>query len=118
MRGTWLDLRSGVLVYLALAVLTGAVPVGAESVYGDGLFQLGDGEPPPGTSGMADIEQDELQAGPDWAGLFGADGQALDGDGNGIADYLELYAGLWAIFTQDDVSMGSDFEGSAINEEG
>jgi hypothetical protein len=97
------------------------------SVYGSGLFELGDAEPPPGMPGVADILASSAQAGPDWDDLFAADGSARDdypydesGNpmGNGISDYLELYGGQWVVFTADDVSLGSGFEGTALTPDG
>jgi hypothetical protein len=87
-------------------------PSNPDSVYESGLFELGDGNPPPGFPGVADILPDEAQLGPDWAALFAADGSALDADGNGMPDYLDL-GGNWAFFAADDVSLGSGFESTA-----
>ena len=98
-----------------------------ESVYDPTLFELGDGQPPPGMPGMANILDDSGQAGPDWASLFQADGTYRDdyppdgnGDplGNGVPDYLELHGGQWVVFTADDVSLGTGFESTALHPDG
>jgi hypothetical protein len=92
-----------------------------EGVYSSGLFELGDGQPPPGMPGLANIAPNPLQNGPDWADLFSADGSPkdeypLDGEGNplgnGVPDYRELFGGRWAIFEADYVSLGSGFDGT------
>jgi len=77
-------------------------------VYTSGLFQLGDGLLPPGAA-SADILEDASQAGPDWASLFGSDGKVR---------YENLYLGDWAVFTADDVSLGSGMESSALTPDG
>jgi hypothetical protein len=116
-------------VVLAAVLCTGllATSWAGDGVYSSGMFELGDGQPPAGMPGMADISADPAQSGPDWAELFNADGSARDdypfdaqGDpmGNGIPDYQELYGGQWAVFTTDYVSMGSDFEGDALMPDG
>jgi hypothetical protein len=120
--------NAAIAVSVALLVLASASAgsARAEGVYSSGLFELGDGQPPPGMPGLADVLATEDQSGPDWASLFAADGTARDdhplnpdgSQGNGIPDYLELYQGLWAIFEADYVSLGSGFEGSAIAENG
>ncbi len=66
-----------------------------------GIFELGDGTGAPGT---ADILGNPLQAGPDWADLFNADGSLKDTDGNGVPDFEQIYGGLAAIFVKDDTS--------------
>jgi hypothetical protein len=118
----------GLGLLLALGTLAGAAPPAyAQGVYGSGLFELGDGQPPPGTPGTADVLGSADQAGPDWADLFDATGKLrddypYDGDGNplgnGVPDYLELYGGTWAFFADDYVSKGVDFEGDALTAEG
>ena len=45
-----------------------------DSVYSSGLLELGDGVPPPGMPGMADITANPEQNGPDWAEVFDAEG--------------------------------------------
>jgi hypothetical protein len=98
-----------------------------ESVYSGGLFELGDAEAPPGFPGMGDILLSGEQLGPDWEDLFTADGswrddlpldEAGNPAGNGVPDYQELHGGRWAVFTTDDVSLGSGFEGSALAPDG
>jgi hypothetical protein len=95
----------------------------SDSTYSGGLFELGDGQPPPGFPGAADILGSTDQAGPDWEDFFTASGTLrddypLDGSGqplgNGVPDFAELYGGRWAVFTADYVSLGSGFEGSAL----
>ena len=122
--------RFSLLLTVALSLaLFGAAFVGlaGDGVYSEGMFELGDGVPPPGMPGMADITANSGQSGPDWGEIFNADGSArddypLDADGNpmgnGVPDYQELYGGQWAVFTADYVSMGSDFEGDALTADG
>lgn len=95
--------------------------VPSEGVYDSGLLELGDGQPPPGMSGLADIVSNPEQAGPDWADLFTADGSARDEYpydeaglplGNGVPDYVELHRGRWAVFGADDVSLGTGWDGT------
>jgi hypothetical protein len=114
----------GSLVFASGAVAQEEDPDG---VYQSDVFELGDGQPPPGMPGMANILDDPVQGGPDWAALFTADGKPrddfpLDGSGNplgnGIPDYKELYNGQWAVFTTDYVSLGTGFEGSALYPDG
>ncbi|MDH3404384.1 MAG: hypothetical protein OEP45_12255 [Acidobacteriota bacterium] len=112
----------------ALLCLASPVVVAAQGgVYGGGMFELGDAEPPPGMPGVADILGSEPQAGPDWDDLFAADGSPRDDYpydesgqplGNGVHDYLELWGGQWVVFTADDVSLGSGFEGTALTADG
>lgn len=129
-RASWSPRTSGlagflVLAFIAIVSFAVATPVHADGVYTSGLFQLGDGEPPPGMPGLANILESAGQAGPDWGSLFSADGSArdeYDGEGNpganGVPDYLEIYGGLWAVFNADDISLGSGFEGSALYPDG
>jgi hypothetical protein len=76
---------------------------------------------------MADILFDGAQAGPDWEDLFDTEGAWRDdypldelGNpvGNGIPDYKELHGGHWAIFTADDVSLGTGLEETALTADG
>lgn len=126
-RGRWGRglLAAGSMLLLLAAV--GPTAARSESVYGSGLFELGDGQPPPGAAGLADVLGASEQPGPDWQDLFDAEGRPRDdypydaqGNpvGNGVPDYRELYGGLWARFESDDVSMGSGFEGSALYPDG
>ena len=92
------------LVLGVLAVAPAAAQ--GDSVYASGLFQLGDGQPPPGMPGVANILENPELAGPDWAGLFNADGSPKDGYGQ------------WVTFAADDVSLGTGFEGSALHPDG
>jgi hypothetical protein len=113
------------LTLLAFVLVGGLIaqePV-EDSVYSADVFELGDGQPPPGMPGMADVLDDAALAGPDWAALFDADGTPRDdypddgaGNpvGNGIPDYQELFNGQWVVFSADDVSLGSEFEGTAL----
>jgi hypothetical protein len=116
-----------IVLTLAAVVVLFAPSWADDSVYSSGLLELGDGVPPPGMPGMADITANPDQSGPDWAEIFDADGSArddypLDGEGNaqgnGVPDYQELYGGQWAVFTADYVSMGSGFEGDALTADG
>lgn len=119
--------RRAVIVVAAIALGLGVSARAGDGVYSSGLLELGDGVPPPGMPGMADITANPDQSGPDWAELFDADGSALDAYpldaegqpmGNGVPDYQELYGGEWAVFTADYVSMGSEFEGDALTADG
>ena len=112
---------------LTLALLPSTALVAQESVYSGGLFELGDAAQPPGFAGMGDIVLLAGQPGPDWEDLFTADGSFRDdypldegGNplGNGVPDYVELYGGQWALFTADDVSLGSGFESTALDTDG
>jgi len=76
---------------------------------------------------MGDIELLPEQPGPDWEDLFSADRSLrddypLDGNGdplgNGVPDYIELFGGQWALFTADDISLGSGFESTALHVDG
>lgn len=116
-------LRIGAAMLLLIAA-SGPHTARAESVYGSGLFEVGDGQPPPGAAGHGDVLGSLEQLGPDWEDLFDAEGRPRDdypydsqGNpvGNGVPDYRELYGGLWARFEADDVSLGSGFEGSALH---
>jgi hypothetical protein len=112
---------------LAIALCLGALgssPANADggSVYSSGLFQLGDGQPPAGFGGLADIAATPDQAGPDWADLFDAQGGLRDDyplgadgapQGNGVPDLIDRFGGRWGVFVADDVSLGSGFEGTA-----
>jgi hypothetical protein len=129
MRQTFRSLSLAILALLASILLVGSLIAqdSGDTVFSGELFELGDGQPPPGMPGVADILDDVEQAGPDWSSLFSADGTAKDdypydetGNplGNGIADYKELYNGQWVVFTADDVSLGSGFEGTALYEDG
>ena len=112
---------------LTLALLPSTALVAQDSVYSGGLFELGDAAQPPGFAGMGDIVLLAGQPGPDWEDLFTADGSFRDdyppdddGNpfGNGVPDYVELYGGQWALFTADDVSLGSGFESTALDTDG
>lgn len=105
-------------VFLVLAALASPRLAAQDSVYADGLFELGDAQAPPGFPGVANILLSSEQSGPDWEDLFNADGSWRDEDGNGVPDYQELYAGLWAVFSADDVSLGSGFESTALYPDG
>lgn len=107
-----------------IAGLVGPGSLRADGVWAAGLFELGDGQPPAGMPGVADIVADPNQSGPDWGELFDADGAPRDDHptdpygnpvGNGIPDYLELYGGDWAFLVADDVSMGSGPENTALS---
>jgi len=98
---------AGLLLVMG-TLLSGSAVAQAESVYSSGLFQLGDGLLPPGAA-SANILEDAVQAGPDWGSLFGADGKTR---------YQNLYGGDWAIFTADDVSMGTAMESTALMADG
>jgi hypothetical protein len=89
-----------------------------DGVYSAGLFELGDGEAPPGFPGMGNILLSGTQAGPDWEDLFNADGSLRDDDANGIPDYQEVFGGRWAVFSADDVSLGTGFESTALTADG
>lgn len=112
------------LVFTVLIATVPTMPVLAQSasVYGSGLFQLGDGAPPAGFAGAASLMAKSGVRAPDWSDLFGADGWALDarpfdesrrGGGDGIPDYMELYHGLWVAFTADNEDAPIGFEPSA-----
>jgi hypothetical protein len=90
-----------VLMLLAGCLAAGRAGADGQGVYSSGLFQLGDGQPPPGFSGAADIVGTAGQPGPDWGDLFTADGSLRDGVRG-------------AVFAADDVSLGSGFEGTAL----
>jgi len=116
----------GLALFVGLAGAASHVSL-SDGVYSSGLFELGDGQAPPGMPGAADITASLDQTGPDWAELFNADGTARDdypaddaGNpvGNGTPDYLELYGGRWAVFTDDYVSMGSGLDGTALYPDG
>ena len=85
-----------------LALLVVLAPGGARAagVYSSGLFQLGDGQPPPGYSGAAKIVHTDGQAGLDWSDVFDARGSLLAGGGRGV-------------FLGND-SLGSSLGGSAL----
>lgn len=111
----------GVTLFITFCVVSPPAAEG-DGVYSAGLFQLGDGQPPPGFAGAADILRTSGQAGPDWEDLFTAEGRlrddyplGADGQpaGNGVPDFVELNGGRWAVFTADDVSLGSGFESTA-----
>ena len=78
-----------------------------DSVYSSGVFELGDGDPPPGFPLAADILLDDGQDGPDWEEIF---------DENGAPKFavIAAYEGYWALFFADDVSLGSGFESTAL----
>jgi len=125
-RGTRV-IRTAVVLTAVLCAGLLAPSWAGDGVYSSGLFELGDGQPPAGMPGKADISADPAQGGPDWAELFNADGSARDdypfdgaGNpmGNGVPDYQELYGGQWAVFTADYVSVGSGFEGDALKADG
>lgn len=95
------------------------------NVYRSGVFQLGDGEPPAGFPGAAQIQPRPGQLGPAWWDLFNARGWArddypLDADGlpsgNGIPDFRERFGGLWVAFTADNEDAPPGFEPSARGE--
>jgi hypothetical protein len=129
-----MSLRLNSLALAFLALLASFVLVGSsiaqdsgDSVYDSGDFELGDGQPPPGMPGMANIVEEAAQAGPDWASLFNADGSPRDdypddggGNpvGNGIPDYRELYGGQWVVFAADDISLGTGLERTALHADG
>jgi hypothetical protein len=91
-------------IAMASAILLVAPAVAG--VYGTGLFQLGDGEQPAGFAGAARIQNMDGQAGPDWADLFTASGEARSD--------LGALGGRWAVFISDDVSLGYGFESTAL----
>lgn len=113
---------------LSLLAIGASAPALGDGVYSSGLMELGDGQPPPGMAGLADIEADAEQSGPDWADLFAADGSPRDdypfdaqgnAAGNGIPDFLELFGGEWAVFIRDDLSRpGAGREDSALTIDG
>lgn len=109
-----------VALALWVAVLLGSPQgaLGQDSVYDGGLFELGDAQAPPGFPGMANILLSTEQSGPDWEDVFDADGAWRDDDGNGVPDFQELYGGYWAVFSADDVSLGSGFESTALHPDG
>jgi len=116
-----------ILVALSLLFLPVTDAQAQDSVYDANTFQLGDGQPPPGMPGMANILEDSGLSGPDWATLFAADGSPRDDypldangnpAGNGIPDYQELYGGQWVVFTADDVSLGTGLETTALAPDG
>jgi len=120
-------IHAAVLLIAVLSAGPLATSWAGDGVYSSGMFELGDGQPPAGMPGMADISADPTQGGPDWAELFNADGSARDdypydgaGNpmGNGVPDFKELYGGQWAVFTADYVSVGSGFEGDALKADG
>lgn len=114
--------RSICLAVLKLCVclaLVAAPQLGAQSgVYSDGMFELGDGSAPPGFPGMGNILLSGAQAGPDWEDLFDAEGSLRDDDANGTPDYQEVFGGRWAVFSADDVSLGTGFESTALAADG
>lgn len=127
------SLRAAQPILLGLALLIGAgfllgsAPASAQGVYGSGLFELGDGQPPAGMPGLADIAGDPAQAGPDWADLFGPDGKPVDdfpydanGNplGDGVPDYRQVWGGDGVAFVADDVSLGVAQETSARCDKG
>jgi hypothetical protein len=101
-----------------LAAAIAAVFVGAsvqvlaeDGVYSSGTFELGDGKAPPGFPAAADILLDAEQVGPDWEEIF---------DENGVPrqEVIAQYGGQWALFFDDDISLGSGFESTALAEPG
>lgn len=122
-----LDTRR-ILGFLAGSLLLmPAASLAQGEVYSGGLFELGDAQSPAGFPGVADVNPNSSQLGPDWEDLFRADGSWRDDHpfdaqgnplGNGIPDYQELHGGDWAVFTADDVSLGTGFEGSALRADG
>jgi hypothetical protein len=94
----------------------------AESVRQNDLFELGN----EGTyliPGMGDIIGSEQQ-GPDWDDIFAAGGLLRDdypydlsGEpaGNGVPDFVDLYAGEAAVFMEDDVSRGGVIDSTAFS---
>ena len=105
-------------IFIALALLAGPRLSAQGGVYSDGMFELGDGAAPPGFPGMGNILLDDGQVGPDWEDLFDADGALRDDDANGTPDYLEIFGGRWAVFSADDVSLGTGFESTALTVDG
>lgn len=103
------------LFALSLVLLLPGATV-AQTVTDD--FELGDSTAPP-LAGTGDIESNGSIAGPDWKELFNADGSHKDDvdatgqpPGNGIADFIDIYGGLDALFIGDDVSVGSAIDGT------
>jgi hypothetical protein len=93
------------VMVLGVVLLTTNQVVHSEEVYGSGLFQLGDGQPPPGYPGTAEIWANPEQPEPDWSDLFNAD-RSLKDDydaygnpvSNGVPDYVDLWGGQWGVF--------------------
>lgn len=96
-------IRNVISTLLAGCLAAGGAWAAEQGTYSAGLFELGDGQAPPGFRGAADILGSAGQAGPDWADLFTAAGRPVSTGG-----------GQWAVFTADDVSLGSGFEGTAL----
>jgi len=97
------------VVAFAAALVAGGLTLSwaADGVYSTGLFELGDGNPPPGFPGMADIVLSGEQAGPDWEEIFDANGVPRE-------DVIASYGGGLAVFCADDISLGSGFESTAV----
>jgi hypothetical protein len=89
-----------IFTLLACCLAAGGASALAQGVYSAGLFELGDGQAPPGFAGAADILGTADQSGPDWGNLFNAAGG--------------LQAGARGAFVADDVSLGSGFEGTEL----
>jgi hypothetical protein len=105
-------------VFIVMVLFAGPRLSAQDGVYSGGLFELGDGAAPPGFPGMGNIVLSATQEGPDWEDLFDAAGTLKDDDGNGVPDYQELFGGRWAVFSADDVSLGTGFESTAITGDG
>lgn len=116
--------RAALLLAIGLLVLP-ALPAQAAgtSVYASGLFQLGDGQPPSGFAGTAQIASRPDQPGPAWLDLFNDEGwprddYPLDADGeplgNGVPDFRDRFGGLFVAFTADNEDAASGFEPSAL----
>ena len=104
----WLSIAAAI----ALVFLGASVSVVAEDgVYSSGRFELGDGKAPPGFPAAADILLDAEQVGPDWEEIFDADGLPRQ-------DVIAKYGGQWALFFADDISLGTGFESTALEDSG
>lgn len=95
-------------VALVLALCgTAQIGVAGDGLYSQGMFELGDGNPPPGFPAMADVLEDADQIGPDWGEVFNPDRSPRH-------DIISGYGGQWALFVPDDISLGTGFESTAL----
>jgi hypothetical protein len=94
----------------------------AEGVRQNDLFEIGDGGPSffPGAGDIIG----SVETGPDWDDIFSVGGLLRDdypydfsGEpaGNGIPDFVDLYAGEAAVFMEDDVSLGGAIDTTAFS---
>jgi hypothetical protein len=94
-------IKTRILTLLACCLMASSAAAYGQGVYSSGLFELGDGQAPPGFAGAADVLGTADQPGLDWGDLFTAEGNPRDG-------------ALGTVFIADDVSLGSGFESTAL----